>query len=78
MHTTPDIAALITLLALNGACLIGLDRAPARGYALGELTDVGPTLIDPPTGWRKLWRPLCLYGAAATAIATATVPPLLS
>ncbi len=74
------LVTLLTLLTLNGAFLVGLDRAPARGYAIGAPSAGRKGLypvIEPPRGWRKLWRPVCLYGAVVTAIAAAVVPVLL-
>ncbi|MEN4475195.1 hypothetical protein [Mycolicibacterium cosmeticum] len=77
MNTT-QLIALIALFILNGACLIGLDQAPARGITLGPDKDGGGyPVIDTPSGWRRLWRPACLYGAVATAIAAAVVPVLI-
>lgn len=59
--TTTAFITMIILLSLNGACLIGLDRAPSRSIALGpDDGECGYPVIDPPTGRRALWRPLCL------------------
>ncbi|MFI2842334.1 hypothetical protein [Mycolicibacterium sp. PDY-3] len=78
--TTPALIIMITMLAINGICLVGLDRAPARGITLGpddEEEGLYP-VIGPPAVWRRLWRPTCLYGAVASAIAAAVAPVLLS
>lgn len=35
-------------------------------------------IIDPPSGWRALWRPVCVTGAILTTSAIAVLPSLLS
>ena len=73
MNTT---ALIVALLILNALCVIGLDRAPARGITIepdDETEGLFP-VTGPPAGWRKLWRPVCLYGGIFTAAAAAAVP----
>ncbi|TDO15012.1 hypothetical protein EV580_3152 [Mycobacterium sp. BK086] len=75
MNTHAVITTTIVLLIVSALFFIGLDRAPARDYAIGAPRPGRPGLypvIGPATDWRKLWRPVCLYGAILTATADGT------